>query len=75
MKTKYKFIEFDMMPEDDRGCVFYSCLNRKTGDCLGFVEYYKDWRQYCFEPADGAIFSSSCLADIQHFLGQLNKKD
>lgn len=67
MKTKYKFIEF-VQPEDRN---FWCCYNRKKGDDLGSVEWCGPWKKWIFCPDEDAVFSADCLADIQHFMGQL----
>lgn len=75
MKTTYKYISFEqndtfktlLFTQDD----VWICLN-KNGDTLGHVSYYPHWKQHCFSPSPLAVFSGGCLADIQHFLGQVN---
>jgi hypothetical protein len=41
---------------------------------LGFVEWYKPWRQWVFQADISAVFSEDCLADISDFLLQLNRR-
>ena len=66
MKTTYKFISFSDVGYDVWGCT------TKSGVAIGKVKIYKTWKQYCFFPNNGTAFSSDCLADIQHFLNQIN---
>lgn len=61
----YKFIHFE------ETATFWFCKNNKSGAILGRVEWYYPWKQYIFEPSGSALFSADCLADIQHFMGQL----
>lgn len=68
MKTKYKFIYFKQMIEP--GC--WECLNNKRNDTLGYLKYYKVWKEYILKSEDFVFFSASCLDDISHFLKQLN---
>jgi len=72
MKTEYKYIKFVQTTLADH----WNCLNRKSETELGSVSYYKQWRQFVFEPDElgDVIFNSSCLRDIAHFLDQLNKQ-
>jgi len=72
MKTKYKYIEFVRTVLND--C--WNCLNKKSGDELGSVFYYKPWKQFVFEfnELGDCVFNSSCLRDVADFLDQLNKQ-
>jgi hypothetical protein len=74
MKTKYKFIYFEKANWKTEGFKVWRCLNSKSSNTLGYVEYYLLWKQYIFEAyADSIVFSASCLDDISHFLKQLNE--
>jgi hypothetical protein len=49
----------------------WACRNKKGGDTLGLVEFYRGWHLHVFIAASRAvIFSASCLRDIAHFLDQ-----
>jgi len=77
MKTNYKYINFvwQILPEK-RKTKRYACYNK--AECIGVVEWFARWRQYCFFPCDGTVFSKGCLDDIADFIKQLmderNKK-
>lgn len=77
-KTQYKYIEFietktnPDFPIADQLRFPWVCLNRKSKDALGYV--CKQWNQPCFTAIEGAIFSHDCLADIIHFLNQVEVK-
>lgn len=74
-KTKYQYIEFIQGDEPFDGKPFWYCRNIKNRTMLGGVSYYGRWKQHVFSAADDSmIFSASCLADIQHFIGQLDAK-
>lgn len=75
MKTEYKHIEFSKMTHERHKRPWFLILNKKSGDELGQVEYYPTWRQYVFMPYKewDCVFSASCLADIQEFLGALKE--
>lgn len=72
MKTKYKYIEFIQTTIVDN----WNCLNKKGGDELGSVFFYKPWKQFVFEFIElgDCVFNSTCLRDVAHFLDQLNKQ-
>jgi len=74
MKTEYKYISFKLTDGKDnkKGAL---CLNKKTGTVLGYIEYYKLWKQYAIEFLEDCVFNNSCLLDIADFLGQLNKNE
>lgn len=69
MKTRYKYIQFAM----NEGINAWCCRNNKSGDVLGWVEYYKRWKQWIFSAEPGTVFSIDCLADIQEFMKGLEK--
>lgn len=72
LKTTYKYIKF--VETTLTGC--WNCLNRKSNDELGSVSYYKQWKQFVFEPYElgDVVFNASCLRDIAHFLERLTGK-
>lgn len=72
MKTEYKHIKFVQTTLIDH----WNCLNKKSGEELGSVSYYKPWKQFVFEPYElgDIVFNTTCLRDIAHFLDQLNKQ-
>ena len=83
-KTRYKFIHFerivkaiaplaDIDIEEVQKCKFdLECLNNKSNCVLGDVSYYKSWRQWVFDPFEDCVWNTTCLADLIHFLNQLN---
>jgi len=72
LKTDYKYIRFKLVDVEDykKGA---ECVNKKSGVLLGYVEYYKSWKQYVIEFLEDCVFNASCLKDIADFLSQLNK--
>ena len=75
MKSKYKYISFEEFDKAPDGHSRFMCVGSKWNITIGFVVWYHKWNQYCFEPQKETIFSSDCLADIQHFLNQVNLKN
>jgi len=48
--------------------------NKKTGDFLGLLRYWRGWRQYVFSPKDSAfIFNDECLTSIAKKLKEMKK--
>lgn len=70
MKTAYKFIHFDLIEKKAKTFVV-GCYNNSSGAKLGEVKWYPAWRQYCYFPTNGTIYSASCLDDISNFMNQL----
>lgn len=71
MKTRYKFIHFEMTYLKS----VWTCFNNKSKAALGIVEYYKPWKQWVFSAEDQIdVFSISCLEDILDFMKQLSKE-
>ncbi len=78
MSTKYKFIHFVEseieMLKQHLPHKSYECRNNNSKDTLGYLIYYKAWKQYIFSQSkQGCMFNSSCLLDIVDFLNQLNE--
>ncbi len=65
MKTKFRFIEFVSTPTI-QNC--WACLNNRSREPLGGVEWYKPWKQYIFNASETAVFSADCLRDIAAFM-------
>ena len=71
MKTKYRHIHFaEAVTTDVRwGCYTNSAPNSR----LGTICWCECWRQFCFYPEPGTVFSTNCLKNIRHFLGQMKE--
>lgn len=67
MKDKYKYIAFEEIVSIGKTKKF-GCYNISDRVLLGEVKWYSSWRQYCFFPNAGLVFSKGCLDDISHFL-------
>ena len=67
MITKYKWIEFDEIPNPDKKTRKWDCINT-SGEHLGDVLWHTGFRQYSFEPdLNPTVFSAGCLRDIAEF--------
>jgi hypothetical protein len=55
------------LSKSDRTAVFH-VKNRRSDDLLGVIGWYGPWRQYCFSPEPHTVYSSGCLADVEHFI-------
>jgi hypothetical protein len=77
MKIEYEYIRFEKDETfSGKKTYYYYCVNKKSGNDLGFIKWYPQWRQYCFfvnslNIFNSKIFSVVCLKDITHFIEQL----
>lgn len=74
-KTEYEYFIVKPLPLlPGRKTRDYEILNKSSGDFLGSVKWYGQWRQFCFFARLNVetVFSAACLADIQNFLGRLD---
>jgi predicted N-acyltransferase len=73
MKTDYKHIYFDELEPKAKTKQFAVRNVVSSGDILGYVKWYSQWRRYCFFtiPSSGIVFDEGCLSDIQDFIKNL----
>lgn len=67
--TRYLFIEIAEV-ESTGKTKRYTVNNIKSGRSLGEIRWYAQWRQFCFFPIGGTVFSAGCMRDIVHFIGK-----
>lgn len=72
MKTEYRFIKFVELEPKPKTRHWKMC-NKRSGDQLGEVLWYPQWRRYCYCPTCQAWMSEECLLDIVHFLKQADE--
>ena len=49
----------------------FEIVSKSSGDALGRISWYPQWRQYTFSPAYPTVWNVSCLQDIQNFINEL----
>ena len=69
MKTEFKYIRFDQVIT-----TLWLCKNKKSGEVLAGIEWYREWNQICFYPNADTVFSPDCLRDIADFIDSLPPK-
>lgn len=68
-----KFIECKEIPGLTwQGKPMYAVLNKRSGDVLARLCWYREWKQWIADFREGSIWSQDCLADVRAFLQQLN---
>lgn len=69
--AKYKYIHFVEIEITSKKYRSYECRNNKSDDVLGWVSYYRPWKQNVFTASkEWPIFNDICLLDIIDFLGK-----
>ena len=69
-ETKYlKFIVITIKPKT----VVIGIYNKSQNDCIGEIEWYVSWRQYCFCPAYATVWNKQCLIDVNEVITFLMK--
>lgn len=69
MKLCYQYIQFRRVDDGSGKTSRWVCLTTNN-DVLGEIAWNGRWRQYVLTTRD-TIWSAGCLADVQHFIGQL----
>jgi hypothetical protein len=61
-----KYIDFqEVMPRPNG---VWTIENKRSGDILGRIEWYPQWRRYVAIFSDTSIWSQDCLADVSNFI-------
>jgi len=65
-----KYMRFDLASPLTLGKKTHTWYIRAKSDgaILGKISWFSRWRQYCFFPMPGAVFSRGCLNDIETFI-------
>lgn len=70
---KYLVAELLSAPPGEKTQRWAIYSNSQTAQpTLGTIEWLSRWRQYTFDPVEGATFSAGCLRDIAEFLQSQN---
>ena len=74
MKTEYKYIYFEKLPNPGKKTMKWVCKNRDNR-IVGYVIWWGGWWKYVYSvPAVlNVILDDKCHDDISDFLKQLNK--
>jgi len=63
----YRYIVIGRSTEKDThaGHPIHYIFNRRSNEAIGRILWYPAWRRWVAEFAEGAIWSTDCLADVQ----------
>lgn len=64
-----KWIEFHEVPKPaERRTRHWMVHSKQSGDVLGTIAWYTNWRKYCWFPYPDTVFEWQCLRDIAEFI-------
>lgn len=63
------FLDFAEVHDTGKTKVFN--ILSKSGDVLGKISWFSNWRKYTFWPEQQTIFDSKCLIEIVSFINDL----
>jgi len=70
-----KYLNFFLIEEKPKTQVFRIASKKdEWDDELAEIEWYPEWRQYCFMPVVYTVWNDSCLKDIVEFLEFLRQE-
>ncbi len=68
-----KYLNFQFFAVSDSGKTnIWAVENKRNGYHLGWIKWHSQWRQYCFYPEKGTLYSVGCLDDIKNFIDKQN---
>lgn len=65
-----KYLEFRLLEQKPKTEAI-EVTSKLHGDRLGIIKWFSQWRQYCFFPQEGTVYSVECLNDTQSYIGGL----
>ena len=67
-----KYFAVELMEKKTRTEV-YGIRSKHHSEPIGMVKWYAPWRQYCFFPEPGTVWSRYCLNEVNTFINQLKE--
>jgi len=65
-----KYLEFKEIPFNGKTKRF-EIISVSSGDTLGRISWYSQWRQYTFSPSYPTVWNRDCLDAIINFINKL----
>jgi hypothetical protein len=71
-----KYLTFAVTQPKERKTKIVYIINKSNINCLGTIEWYGNWRQYCFMPnlEFDTVWNNTCLNDIISVINNLMKE-
>jgi hypothetical protein len=64
----YEYIHMEEIASTGKTKKYEVVNNRQSDIILGIIKWNGRWRQYCFFPYEGMVFSTGCMLDIVEFI-------
>lgn len=68
-----KFVRFELTDTRADGTSVFNIYNNITGEHLGMIDWYDNWRKYCFLPNDNTLWEVECLKEVIDYIKELMK--
>lgn len=68
--SESKWLKF-ILVNDTGKTVIIDVESKKSGELLGYINWFSHWRQYAFFPSSGMVFNQECMSDIIQKLKEL----
>ena len=65
-----KYLIFKVTEEKPKTKVI-SVINKSAADEIATIEWYGEWRQYCFMPGYGTVWNNTCIDDVNSVINIL----
>ncbi len=63
-----KFIRFDKTDEFFNGRELFRIVNKRSGNPIGQIFFYKPWGIWCARFSEDSVWSEDCLDDVRAFI-------
>lgn len=74
-KKKSKWVTFKNLGKiNNRKTLYVRVYNSTTDHIIGRIVWFRNWRQYIFEPNFDTVFNSECLTDISSEVKRMNSE-
>lgn len=68
-----KFIRLEKTKTMHEDHPIHSIVNKKSGQSIGQIFWYKPWKKWCVEFKPQTVWSEDCLDDVREFIQGLEK--
>lgn len=70
-----KYLKFYKLPRlKNKKTDIISIESISSGILLGHIQWYGQWRQYCFFPSNSTLWNSGCMEDVYEIIIDLKKE-
>ena len=69
-----EYLTFVDMPLIRRKTRVVEVHSKTSNDVLGIIKWWPAWRQYCFFPEEGTVWSIGCMHQVHNFILDLKQR-